>query len=101
MVASSENSMTSIPLKRLAKLRIKSRGEPEFDNFDEYMNVRTSCWILVFSGYEGQALQAHGWHVLHGRYHGGYLTRESSSSWSEAQERKTKKSWKLLDEIST
>ena len=48
VVASSENSMTSMPLKRLAKLRIKSRGEPEFDNFDEYMNVRTSCWILEF-----------------------------------------------------
>jgi hypothetical protein len=48
VVASSENSMTNLSLKQLAKMRIALRGEPEFDFFDHYRAVRTSCWILEF-----------------------------------------------------
>ena len=48
VVASSENTMTDMSLKRLAKLRITLRGEPEFDSFDHYMAIRTSCWILEY-----------------------------------------------------
>ena len=40
--------MTDMSLKKLAKLRITVRGEPEFDSFDHYMAVRTSCWILEY-----------------------------------------------------
>lgn len=46
VVASSENSMTGLPLKRLAKKRIALRGDPDFDSFDDFMEVRSSCWIL-------------------------------------------------------
>ena len=48
VVASSENSMTNLSLKQLAKMRISLRGEPEFYSFNHYMAVRTSCWILEF-----------------------------------------------------
>ena len=35
-----------LPLKRLAKQRITKRGEPGFDSFDSYMEIRKSCWII-------------------------------------------------------
>ena len=48
VVASSDNTLTDMSLKRLAKQRINLRGEPEFDSFDHYMAIRTSCWILEY-----------------------------------------------------
>ena len=111
VVASSENSMTSMPLKRLAKLRIKSRGEPEFDNFDEYMNVRTSCWILEFRngqffcdcpvGMKGKLCK----HMVGMCYMEGIMEVTSQERTvplgQKRKRRKTKKSRKMLDEIST
>ena len=48
VVASSDNSLTDMSLKRLAKQRINLRGDPEFDSFDHYMAIKTSCWILEY-----------------------------------------------------
>ena len=33
-------------LKERAKERMANRSEPEVEDFDEYMKIRTSCWIL-------------------------------------------------------
>ena len=46
VVSRSSNTLLDMPLKRLAKQRIKKRGEPEFDSFDHYMQIRQSCWII-------------------------------------------------------
>lgn len=46
VVASSENSLIEYNLKQLAKKRIKVRGEPDFETFDRYLEIRQSCWIL-------------------------------------------------------
>ena len=46
VVSSSSNTIKDVSLKQLAKQRIKKRGVPEFDNFDHYMEVRQSCWII-------------------------------------------------------
>ena len=45
VVASSENSLTD-NLKLRVKKRIKACGEPDFDTFDNYLEIRQSCWIL-------------------------------------------------------
>ena len=45
-VVSSSSNTLDLPLKRLAKQRINKRGEPEFDSFDSYMEIRKSCWII-------------------------------------------------------
>jgi hypothetical protein len=46
VVSSSSNTLLDMPLKRLAKQRIKKRGEPEFASFDQYLQIRQSCWII-------------------------------------------------------
>ena len=46
VVASSENPFPDTSLKKLAKQRINLRGNPEFSSFDQYMQIRQSCWIL-------------------------------------------------------
>ena len=46
VVASSENPFPDQCLKKLAKQRITLRGNPEFVSFDQYMDIRQSCWIL-------------------------------------------------------
>ena len=46
VVSSTNNTLLDTPLKRLAKKRIKMRGEPQFDSFDQYLEIRQSCWIL-------------------------------------------------------
>ena len=43
---SSSNKILDIPLKRLSKQRFLKRGDPEFDSFDQYKDIRTSCWII-------------------------------------------------------
>ena len=45
-VVSSSSNTLDMPLKRLAKQRINKRGEPEFDSFDSYTEIRKSCWII-------------------------------------------------------
>ena len=45
-VVSSSSNTLDLPLKRLAKQRITKRGEPGFDSFDSYMEIRKSCWII-------------------------------------------------------
>ena len=45
-VVSSSSNTLDLPLKKLAKQRISKRGEPEFDSFDSYMEIRKSCWII-------------------------------------------------------
>ena len=46
VVASSNNTLNETNLKKLAKQRIKMRENPTFTNFDQYIAVRQSCWIL-------------------------------------------------------
>lgn len=38
------------PLKERAKERIANRAEPTVDDFDEFMQIRKSCWILEERG---------------------------------------------------
>ena len=49
-VASSSNALTGKSLKERAKRRVKERGDPTFAPFDEYKEVRTSCWIVEERG---------------------------------------------------
>ena len=51
-VISSSSNTLDLPLKKLAKQRIKKRGEVEFETFDNYIEIRQSCWIIEES--EGQ-----------------------------------------------
>ena len=44
VAASAINPETN--LKNVAKIRIKEREIPSCDSFDEYIKVRSSCWIL-------------------------------------------------------
>ena len=44
-MASSSNKLGG-SLKERAKERIKMRGAPNFESFDHYKDVRTSCWIV-------------------------------------------------------
>ena len=45
-VASSTNSLTDQSLTERAKRRIKERKEPTFSTFKEYLDIRTSCWLI-------------------------------------------------------
>lgn len=45
-VSSSEGSKTGASLKARAKERIASRKVPLSSSFDDYLTVRSSCWIL-------------------------------------------------------
>ena len=45
IVNSSSNKLPG-SLKERAKERIKQRGIPDFKSFDDYMQIRTSCWIV-------------------------------------------------------
>ena len=46
VVASSSNTLKETNLKKLAKIRIKDRGEPCSSSFNELMQLRQSCWII-------------------------------------------------------
>ena len=46
VVASKNNSFTDSSLEKLAKNRIKLRGDPEFESFHQYLAIRQSCWII-------------------------------------------------------
>ena len=46
VVTSSENPFPDTSLKKLAKQRINLCENPEVSSFDQYMQIRQSCWIL-------------------------------------------------------
>ena len=43
---SSTNNILDNSLKDRAKERIKQRGEPSFSSYEEYQQVRNSCWLI-------------------------------------------------------
>ena len=45
-VASSSNTLTNLSLKTRAKKRIEERGRPTAASFQEYRELRSSCWLL-------------------------------------------------------
>ena len=45
-VVNSKSDKTGKPLKVRAKERIMERGCPTTTSFDQYMEMRTSCWLL-------------------------------------------------------
>ena len=45
-VTSSSNSMTNLSLKARAKKRIEERGKPTAASFQEYSELRSSCWLI-------------------------------------------------------
>ena len=45
-VTSTSGLSSGKSLKERAKVRMANRDEPHIEDFDEYMKIRTSCWIL-------------------------------------------------------
>ena len=45
-VNSTEGLKSGTSLKERAKKRIQARDNPQSSNFDDYLEVRSSCWIL-------------------------------------------------------
>ena len=48
----SSSSQSGRCLKELAKRRMRVRLEPESETFDEYIEIRKSCWIVEQRGDE-------------------------------------------------
>ena len=49
-VVATSGSDPETNLKNVAKIRIKEREIPRCDSFDEYIKIRSSCWILEERG---------------------------------------------------